>query len=147
MLLPYRRRGRTQTADERWIPPLGPAHPDGPLELPAFDDMRTRLAGLGVHIAIDDVGAGYSSLAYLKRLPVDDLTIDRGFVTPMTTESGDATIVAATIRRAPHGRARRRHRGRGRGALPALGRAPPASPATQGDAGAHDQEQQRRAPQ
>jgi len=96
MLLPYRRRGRTQTPDESWIPPLGPARPDGPLELPAFDDTLTRLAGLGVHIAIDDVG--YSSLAYLKRLPVDDITIGRAFVTHMTTESGDATIVASTIR-------------------------------------------------
>ncbi len=63
-----------------------------------LDDALTRLAGLGVHLAIDDIGADYSSLAYLTRRPVDDITIDRAFVTHMTTESGNAAIVASTIR-------------------------------------------------
>jgi len=67
------------------------AHPTGAL------DVLTRLAGLGVRIAIDDFGTGYSSLAYLTRLPVDEIKIDKSFVTHMTTESDDATIVASTI--------------------------------------------------
>ncbi len=67
------------------------ANPTGAL------DVLTRLAGLGVRIAIDDFGTGYSSLAYLTRLPVDEIKIDRSFVTHMTTQSADATIVASTI--------------------------------------------------
>jgi len=60
-------------------------------------DVLTRLSTSGVRIAIDDFGTGYSSLAYLKRLPVDEIKIDKSFVTHMTTESDDATIVASTI--------------------------------------------------
>jgi len=67
------------------------AHPAGAL------DVLTRLARLGVRIAIDDFGTGYSSLTYLKRLPVDEIKIDKSFVTHMTTDHDDATIVASTI--------------------------------------------------
>ncbi|MDX9740371.1 MAG: EAL domain-containing protein [Gammaproteobacteria bacterium] len=60
-------------------------------------EVLNRLSAQGVHISIDDFGTGYSSLAYLKRLPVDELKIDRSFVTAMVHDSDDAVIVRSTI--------------------------------------------------
>jgi len=59
--------------------------------------VLSRIAATGVSIAIDDFGTGYSSLAYLKRLPVTELKIDKGFVLTMATDETDAAIVASTI--------------------------------------------------
>lgn len=55
------------------------------------------IAGLGVGLAVDDFGAGYSSLSQLSRLPVRELKIDRGFVARMLASGQDAAIVKSII--------------------------------------------------
>jgi diguanylate cyclase (GGDEF)-like protein len=55
------------------------------------------LAARGVRLAVDDFGTGYASMAYLKRLPVHEIKIDRAFVTAMESDEGDRAIVGAII--------------------------------------------------
>ena len=55
------------------------------------------LSRLGVAVAVDDYGTGYSSLAYLRSLPIETLKIDRSFVSRMLENDGNAVIVKSTI--------------------------------------------------
>jgi diguanylate cyclase (GGDEF)-like protein len=56
-----------------------------------------ELAALGVHLAIDDYGTGFSSLAYMKRMPVQELKIDASFVRGMAAGDKDRSIVRSTV--------------------------------------------------
>src|SRR5204863_4273007 len=59
--------------------------------------MLRRLKSMGINISIDDFGTGFSSLASLKRLPIDALKIDQSFVRDATTDQDDAALVMAII--------------------------------------------------
>jgi diguanylate cyclase (GGDEF)-like protein/PAS domain S-box-containing protein len=76
------------------------------LEIPegyAMQDLERTIATLralrsvGVHLAIDGFGAGFTSLAHLRQLPVDTLKIDLSFVRGATTDADDASVVTAVI--------------------------------------------------
>ncbi|MGH3931066.1 MAG: putative bifunctional diguanylate cyclase/phosphodiesterase [Pseudonocardiaceae bacterium] len=56
-----------------------------------------RLHGMGIRIAVDDFGTGYSSLAYLRRLPVDEVKIDKSFVLGLASDLGDLAVVRAIV--------------------------------------------------
>ncbi|CAO4171720.1 Diguanylate cyclase [Methylorubrum aminovorans] len=56
-----------------------------------------QLRALGIHIAMDDFGTGFSSLSYLSRFPFDKIKIDRSFVQSMTEHKGSAEIIRAII--------------------------------------------------
>jgi EAL domain-containing protein (putative c-di-GMP-specific phosphodiesterase class I) len=59
--------------------------------------VLSGLKELGVKLAIDDFGVGYSSLSYLKRFPVDALKIDRSLVQGLERDAGNAAIVSAVV--------------------------------------------------
>jgi EAL domain-containing protein (putative c-di-GMP-specific phosphodiesterase class I) len=76
------------------------------LELTESSIMRDATGGIailrelkqmGVSVAVDDFGAGYSSLSYLKHLPIDVLKIDQTFIRDLTTDPNDAAIIMAII--------------------------------------------------
>lgn len=60
-------------------------------------DVLTELRALGVGIAIDDFGVGYSSFAYLRELPVDRFKLDRSFLSAVPQSGGDSRLMAALI--------------------------------------------------
>ena len=55
------------------------------------------LKALGTNLAMDDFGTGYSNLAYLQKLPIDILKIDRSFVTGMLADRDKVSIVRAIL--------------------------------------------------
>lgn len=77
-----------------WLEITESAIMDDPLRA---QNVLERLDQMGLHLSIDDFGTGYSSLAYLKRLPVDELKIDKTFVLGMNKDPDDAIIVRSTI--------------------------------------------------
>ena len=60
-------------------------------------DVLRQLRALGVGIAIDDFGVGYSSFSYLRELPVDRFKLDRSFLTNVPKSNGDSRLVSALI--------------------------------------------------
>jgi diguanylate cyclase (GGDEF)-like protein/PAS domain S-box-containing protein len=65
-------------------------------------EILTRLKEIGVQISIDDFGTGFSSLAYLKKYPVDELKIDKTFIDDILNNENDQKIVQAIISMAHH---------------------------------------------
>src|SRR5690606_21849494 len=60
-------------------------------------DMLQQLKNLGISIAIDDFGTGFSSLNYLKKLPIDKVKIDKSFVDEVISDNRDAAIAQSII--------------------------------------------------
>jgi len=70
------------------------------LLLDDVEDIITKMTALkavGIGFSLDDFGTGYSSLSYLKRLPLDQLKIDRSFVRDVLTDANDATIARTIV--------------------------------------------------
>ena len=59
--------------------------------------LLNRCRGLGLRLVLDDFGTGFSSLSYLRTLPLNKIKIDRSFVSEMTTNSDSAAIVRSIL--------------------------------------------------
>ena len=64
---------------------------------PVVADVLAALRGLGVQLAVDDFGSGFSSLTFLARVPVDEVKVDSTFVAAMTESAEAAAIVRTTV--------------------------------------------------
>ncbi|SHH24018.1 bifunctional diguanylate cyclase/phosphodiesterase [Massilia sp. CF038] len=71
-------------------------------DVEAIIEKMTTLKRHGVCFSLDDFGTGYSSLSYLKRLPLDQLKIDRSFVRDVTVDANDAAIASTIVALAHH---------------------------------------------
>ena len=84
--------GADPTAIELEITESALMHPG-----PVLSDRLQKLVDLGLTLALDDFGTGYSCLAYLKRLPLSRIKIDRSFVTDLPGNAEDAAVVSAAL--------------------------------------------------
>ncbi len=60
-------------------------------------ETMNQLAAMNIKLAVDDFGTGFSSLSYLKKMPIDELKIDKSFVMDMCDNDHDAVLVRSTI--------------------------------------------------
>jgi diguanylate cyclase (GGDEF)-like protein len=67
-------------------------------DIDVVEEQMARLAKIGVALSIDDFGTGHSSLAFLQRVMVHELKIDKSFVSGIVTNENDAAITRATVR-------------------------------------------------
>jgi EAL domain-containing protein (putative c-di-GMP-specific phosphodiesterase class I) len=66
-------------------------------EMDLVTAVLRRLREYGVRVAIDDFGSGYSSLSYLRDLPIDEVKLDRNFIAPVTSDARAAAVAQAVI--------------------------------------------------
>jgi EAL domain-containing protein (putative c-di-GMP-specific phosphodiesterase class I)/GGDEF domain-containing protein len=60
-------------------------------------EVMLRLRDLGLRLALDDFGTGFSSLSYLRQLPVDEVKLDRSFITDLESDAASGAIVAGVV--------------------------------------------------
>lgn len=65
-------------------------------------EVMTAVNAMGVNFSVDDFGTGYSSLSYLKKLPIQELKVDKSFISNMIVDGDDMVIAHSTIQMAHH---------------------------------------------